>query len=111
MTFNLAIYASIGVLLMLLAIPMLQQRFPPNRWIGWRTSRTLADPKMWYAVNAFVARYLLLMGAGILVAAIVLFFVPNLSVDAYALLVTGVMLGLLTLLIVQGYRYQNRYEP
>ncbi|QNP40194.1 SdpI family protein [Lysobacter solisilvae (ex Woo and Kim 2020)] len=37
-------FCALGVLLILKAIP-------PNRWFGLRTTRTLADPAVWYRAH------------------------------------------------------------
>ncbi|MCX6591739.1 MAG: SdpI family protein [Acidobacteria bacterium] len=56
-----------------LAIPLILQRVPPNIWYGFRTSKTLSDPRIWYQANATSGRYLLVasllslaLGAGLI---------------------------------------------
>lgn len=41
------------------SIPMWRGLVPPNRTTGFRVAATLADPQLWYAVNAVVGRNLL----------------------------------------------------
>ncbi|ANH67390.1 SdpI family protein [Mitsuaria sp. 7] len=47
------------VVLAVAAIPMWQGLVPPNRTTGFRVAATLADPELWYAINAVVGRNLL----------------------------------------------------
>lgn len=39
--------------LAVLALPLVFKWVPRNRFYGFRTSRTLADPDLWYRVNFF----------------------------------------------------------
>lgn len=47
---HLVAYA-VPALLIALAIPMVLGRVPPNHWYGFRTSKTLASPEIWYVAN------------------------------------------------------------
>jgi hypothetical protein len=51
-------------LLMVLAIPMALGMVPPNRYYGFRTSKTLASPEIWYAANRIAGWWLLVGSAG-----------------------------------------------
>ena len=55
-------YAVMGILLLLASLPMIMQRVPPNRWYGFRTPRTQADPKVWYPANRIAGQFLAFAG-------------------------------------------------
>jgi hypothetical protein len=44
----------------------------PNATTGFRTARTLANPDLWYAVNAVTGRYMTWLGAALILLALVL---------------------------------------
>ena len=65
----------IGILMIILAVPMILQRVKPNIWYGFRTWKTLSDERVWYSANQYAGRALLLAGSVIVVGAMVLYWV------------------------------------
>ena len=63
----IGIYAGMALLLILMCVPMILERVPPNNWIGFRTPRTLSDPKVWYIANRIAGQYLAVAGVLILI--------------------------------------------
>ncbi|MBC8379851.1 MAG: SdpI family protein [Planctomycetes bacterium] len=51
-----------GVLFILLSIPMLFNKIPPNAWYGFRTEKTLSNKEIWYKANCYMARDFLVFG-------------------------------------------------
>ncbi len=84
MTTMLAMYVIFGLLLVGLSVPLLLDKIPPNGWYGFRVPSTLYNPDLWYKVNRYAARWLLLSGIVTVVAAVVLYYGADLSVDGYA---------------------------
>jgi uncharacterized membrane protein len=105
MTAILILYLVSGVLLIALSIPLLYNKIPPNSFYGFRVSQTVTDPKVWYAVNRYSARWLLIAGVSIVAAAILLYLVPGISVDAYALGCLAVFAVTLTVGLVKSFKY------
>jgi uncharacterized membrane protein len=105
MTTILILYLVSGVLLIALAIPLLYDKIPPNSLYGFRVSQTLTDPKVWYAVNRHAARWLIFAGVSIVAAAILLYLVPGISVDAYALGCLAVFMVTFTVGLVKSFHY------
>lgn len=60
-------FAFLGLFFLGLSIPLILNRVPPNRYYGFRTAKTLSDPKIWYEVNHISGKDLFL--AGILISA------------------------------------------
>jgi uncharacterized membrane protein len=57
------LFGGVGVLFIGLSIPLIQGRVPPNSTYGFRTAKSLSDPKIWYAINHISGRDLLVAGA------------------------------------------------
>ncbi len=81
--------------------PLALQKIGPNRWYGFRVSRTLADPSTWYEVNRVVGRDLVVSGLVVLVASLL---VAWLRADDRIRLPVGSITGgiVLTCLLVVG---------
>jgi len=60
------IFGAGGIILIVLAGPLLFRRVPPNGLYGFRTPSTLRDERLWYDVNAKSAVDLLIVGLGLL---------------------------------------------
>src|SRR5262249_36502565 len=73
-----------GLILIGLSIPLILGKIGPNPWYGFRVRRTLSDPVVWYAVNAYSARRLLAVGIVNIGSAVILYFVPEIDVAIYA---------------------------
>lgn len=56
--------AGIPALFFAIGLPLALGWVPPNRWYGYRTAATLADPGIWYSVNRTGG--LAMMAAGVL---------------------------------------------
>lgn len=54
-----------GILFVVLAIPMITRRVPPNSWYGVRTTETLGDDRIWYEVNAKSGWGFLILGVAL----------------------------------------------
>ena len=105
MTTLLVLYVASGVLLVLIALPLLFGKVPPNTFYGFRVAATLDNPRLWYAVNQHAAKRLIVSGVSLMAAAVLLLFVPGITVDAYALgclAVFGVVFGMG---LFQSFRY------
>lgn len=61
-TVDRVVMGGVGILLVVLAIPMITRRVPPNLLYGARTKETLADDWVWYEVNARSGWGLLILG-------------------------------------------------
>lgn len=104
----LTVFLISGGLLMLLSIPLILQKVPPNPWYGFRVRRTLQDPTVWYPVNAYGAWYLLGVGTAIIVTASVGYFTTEWDVARYAITVGIVALIGVIAMCVQTLRYVRK---
>jgi len=100
-------YAGMGLLLAVLAVPMIANKIKPNPWYGFRVKQTLENPEVWYKVNAYTGKYLLVVGIGIAVAAIGFSLIPGISIDAYSLICLAIFGLLFSVAIVKSWRYMK----
>ncbi len=108
LTLLMLLFAGSGLLLASISIPLIQRRIRPNLWYGFRTKRTLNDPTIWYEVNAYAGKRLLVNGFITILAALGLYFIPGLGVDGYTLGMTVFALGSLIVALSQSFRYLDR---
>lgn len=78
------LFAGTAILVVLLAIPLIRRRVPPNDAYGLRVSATFADKEVWYEANARSGRDLLNLGLLLLILALIL-PLTGLSEEAYSL--------------------------
>jgi hypothetical protein len=101
----LALYVGAGLLLSVLAVPLIRRKVRRNAWYGFRVRETLADPDTWHAANAYVGKHLLGIGAVTVLAAVGLYSVPGIALDAYALACAGIVLAALAVCVLRSFRY------
>lgn len=105
MTTLLILHVASGVLPILLLLPLLWGKIPPDGLYGFRVRATLDNPRIWYAANRFAAKRLLWSGATFAVAALILHSVPGISVDVYALGCLFLFAAPFTFGLIQSVRY------
>ena len=110
MTSLLAMYVLFGLLLAGLSVPLLLDKVAPNGWYGFRVPSTLYNVDLWYKVNRYMARWLLATGIITAAGATGLYFVPGLSVDAYAWLCLLVFALPFGLGVALSFRYLRRLQ-
>lgn len=106
----LVLYLITGMLVTILGFPLLYRKVKPNPWYGFRTPRTLSDPKIWYAVNQYAAKWLVVAGISFLIVSICLYFFPGISVDVYAIACSLVFSVVMTIGIIQSVRFMRTLE-
>ncbi|MGH9903711.1 MAG: SdpI family protein [Pyrinomonadaceae bacterium] len=106
---NSLLFAGVGVLFIGISIPLILERVPPNRFYGFRTAKTLSDPKVWYAANRASGHDLFVAGAVITSASIVmLFFGQRLEPGQVVFTLMAVMLLSLAGALIHGFRVLGR---
>ena len=101
------LYLICGTLLAGLSLPLIWKKVPPNGLYGFRVSQTMDNPQVWYKVNTYSGKRLFWAGVSIVLAALVLYFVPGISVDAYALGVLAVFAVVMVVGLVQTVQYMR----
>ena len=111
MTTLLIVYISAGTLLILLSIPLYVGKIPPNPIYGFRVPQTLDNPELWYKVNRYSARFLMLTGLLTILAAVLLYLIPGIRVDAYALGCLAAFSAEFIIGLALSFRYMKKVTP
>ena len=106
----LVLFIAVGMLLVLISIPLILRRIPPNRWYCFRTPSTLSDTEIWYPVNALTGQRLAAAGVTIAAGAIGFYFVPRWETMHYAVAVMMVMLMSLIYAIAESARFLQQVK-
>ena len=67
MLFDVIMFGIIGILYIVLGVPLALGKIPPNGGYGFRTPRTLSDPRIWYEANRISGYDIVIAGVAILV--------------------------------------------
>jgi len=59
----------VGVVFIVISIPGILEKVPPNSWYGFRVAKTFSDERIWYAANRVMGIDLLLAGLAIVLGA------------------------------------------
>ncbi len=108
--FLLGVNVGVALLLVVLALPMVRGAVGPNRWYGFRCRETLQDEEIWYAVNAYFGRRMVVIGLQVAVAAVVLYLVPGMDMVLYGLLLPGMLSAGVILAALQALRMAKRMD-
>ena len=65
-----------GVVLIAISIPLIRRRIGPNRWYGFRITKTFQSNELWYDINEYGGRQLAAWAVLMVVAGIVCLFIP-----------------------------------
>jgi uncharacterized membrane protein len=71
------IFSGVGAVFIGLGIPLFQKRVPPNSWYGCRTTKSLSDERIWYAVNRTTGQNMILIGILIIISSLIMFIFRN----------------------------------
>ena len=104
----LLFYLGAGGGLVALALPLLAGKIKPNPLYGFRLSPAVDDPKLWYPVNRYAAKRLVVTAVWFMLAALGLYAVPGLALDAYALGCLAVLVVVFGIGFWQSLRYMRR---
>jgi hypothetical protein len=105
MLIQMMLYGLMGLLLVGLSIPLMRGQVPPNSWYGFRTRLTLDNPQIWYPVNAWAGRRLLVVGVVTVIMALLTPLIPDSALHAYSLLVSIFLMVGVLLILAFGIRY------
>src|SRR6266542_951173 len=84
-------FLGLGVSMIVICIPMMLERVPPNGWYGFRTPRTMSDPNIWYPANRVAGRNLSLAGVLLIAATVGVFLVHRSLNPETATIILGVV--------------------
>jgi hypothetical protein len=108
LTWLVLTFVATGLVFVGTSIPLIQRRIKPNYWYGFRVPKTLNNPDIWYDVNAYSGRWLLIMGIATVVVSVVLPLIPGMGLDTYALVTTTVISVLAIVMVVKSFLYLRK---
>ena len=103
----LFLYVSSSIFLVLISLPLIARKIKPNPLYGFRIQQTLDNPEVWYETNQYFAKRLFVVGILEVVAALGFYFIPNISLDVYALACLGIFVVSFSISLVQSWRHMQ----
>ena len=110
MLFTAGFFLLTGLLLIVLAIPMIRGKVKRNAWYGMRLPVTQKSDDIWYPANAYAGKGLVVSGLIVMVTAVLLPLLLDMSVDAYAIVMTVILLVGLFAVFGFSYRYAKKLD-
>lgn len=107
MTELLVMFLISGMILVALSIPMIMGKVAPNAIYGFRVPDTMNNPKIWYAVNAYSGKWLLITGLIFMAICILAFKIPGISVDTYSLICMVGFFVPMTIGFIKSWKYMK----
>jgi uncharacterized membrane protein len=93
-----------GLAFMVISLPLIYKRVPPNRWYGFRVRKTLSDPHIWYAANQVAGIDLFLAGIATTLTALLTTLLSLFLPDALMYTVNlAVFMGSLALAVLHSF--------
>lgn len=66
------IFFADGLIFIAAGVPLYQRRISPNSWYGFRVPKTMSDEGIWYDANEVMGKDLVISGAVIALAAVII---------------------------------------
>ena len=112
MAWQLAALVASGLILVGAGVPLMRRIVPPNRWYGVRLRSTLADERIWYAVNERTGRDLIVLGITVVFVSLgVPLVLPHWSPELHVLVVAIVLVIGLVAVTGRAVRHIKHLRP
>jgi uncharacterized membrane protein len=108
MSLHVVLPVATGIVLILIALPLLLRWIGPNRLYGLRVPATFADEWVWYEANAKSARDMCIVGLVLIVVPFALQAIPVVSSTAHIALAGTVTVTGIVVVAIVGWRRANR---
>ena len=103
------LFAVVGLLFIALGIPLLRGQVKPNSWYGCRTTKTLSNEKIWYAVNRVTGRDMIAAGIAVLISSLVVFLLRSqMNSDFAAVVLLAVLILGVGAMVVNSLKAEKR---
>lgn len=110
MVLLLALYSFGGLALAAFSVPLVLRRIPPNGFYGFRLRGSSENPQIWYKINAFAGRRMVVVGLGTAIGAIILYYTIAHDLERYALSCLGLFLALFLWAMISSFLYLRALE-
>jgi uncharacterized membrane protein len=108
MSLHVVLPAATGIVLILIALPLLLRWIGPNRLYGLRVPATFADEWVWYEANAKSARDMCLVGVALVILPFALQAIPAIPQTAHVALAGMVTVTGVVVVAIVGWRRADR---
>jgi uncharacterized membrane protein len=92
---------------MILGVPLYLRKIPLNGWYGFRTPDTLANPELWYKVNRYAGREMMIYGVYWILITLITHHL-NLTPPIGTLVWAGMIWVGMYVVVIRGFLYQQR---
>ena len=66
----------LGIVLIAISIPLVKRRIGPNHWYGFRIPKAFQSNELWYDINAYGGRQLIIWAIPTIITGVACFFIP-----------------------------------
>ena len=106
---KLLVGVAVPLLILLLSVPMILGKVPPNGAYGFRTPKTLSSPDVWYPANRASGWFMLAAMAAAICFNLALWWAyPEWPLERMVLWMTGGMMIPLAISVVASFIYLGR---
>ena len=103
------LFGIVGIVLIALGVPLFKKRVPPNSWYGCRTTKSLSDKGIWYAVNRVTGKDMIIAGIVVIISSLVVFmFGAGMNPTYAALILLAVLISATIGMVVNSIRTLKR---
>ena len=103
------LFGAVGLLFIALGIPLFRGQIKPNDWYGCRTTKTMSNERVWYAVNRITGRDTIAAGIAVLISSLVVFLLRSqMNSDFAAALLLAVLILGVGAMVVNSLKTQKR---
>ena len=107
--FVILIFILVGVIEILLGLPLLYEKIKPNWFYGFRLPKTVNNEDIWYNINKYTAKDMIISGIVIIIGMLILLLFKS-SVSLSQIVLIGTILIVITLIIffIRGLNYLKK---
>ncbi|RYX84554.1 SdpI family protein [bacterium] len=101
-------FLTIGLLTIALCVPLLQGKIKRNAFYGIRTPKAFESDELWFKINRYGARQMIMWSAAMVGLGVVTLFFPSADKDLLGMIFGLVVVVSLIIPTVQIFRYSKK---
>lgn len=104
----------IGILMIVIAIPMILEKIKPNIFYGFKTKKTLSDEKIWYPANKYAGKVMVGTGIAISILALLTYIlmdrniIPPIDEVTLTILWCGILFVPIIIMLILSFAYLRK---
>ncbi len=104
------VHVVVGIIMILVALPLVQRRVKMNHWYGVRIPAAFTSEEAWFDINHYGGRLLIIWGLVIGTTGVVGVFLPKRDWNTYNLVAVVIVTGGILLVVAEMYRYGRKWK-